>query len=515
MRRSVSVWLWTDDPTGIAKSGTLQIEEPITVSEEYFIHLGDMGSPYQRSNEAELLKYDVLIHIDQVQDFSTSPTNGLPSVELEEEWPVCYRHYWVLGVRDGEIAEPRRRSVHDRLGGRRRDDSPPGDGQGGARRTQFPPPSLHDRHADGRFAGPSRSGTGNFGAGSQGRHGYRRGGVDAVEEDVQRKTKSGVCTVEGDATGQPVSCAVPKQFGLSEDLSWAGCQFLVGETQFKSACSPMVDPMQEEADLQLASGGSSGPGWMGDEVQMHDVAGGGTDHGVGQQTDAGAEMLSSLPGSGAGVISTVPAGQWIPEGPVVSPGVVGSGVVAGPCSVVPGQAVGGPPLGPQEPAGLTTDCGSAMALGDVQAAGTSVLDTRLLHFFVPIKRPVLQTPVAKLRATSAKLRATSAAKKRMDTLIPQKEILGSTTRSERRSSRLANKPRSNLSVEEQATALLIKKCGLAENITTPTAADQNKLHTQFVGPLEANVVGGMRDMFGLSEEGAPDKLGALLIDAEA
>ena len=149
-----------------------------------------------------------------------------------------------------------------------------------------------------------------------------------------------------------------------------------------------------------------------------------------------------------------------------------------------------------------------MALGDVQAAGTSVLDTRLLHFFVPIKRPVLQTPVAKLRATSA-------AKKRMDTLIPQKENLGSTTRSERRSLRLANKPRSNLSVEEQATALLIKKCGLAENITTPTAADQNKLHTQFVGPLEANVVGGMRDMFGLSEEGAPDKLGALLIDAEA
>ena len=107
---------------------------------------------------------------------------------------------------------------------------------------------------------------------------------------------------------------------------------------------------------------------------------------------------------------------------------------------------------------------------------------RLLHFSVPIKRPVLQTPVAKLRATSA-------AKKRMDTLIPQKENLGSTTRSERRSSRLANKPRSNLSVEEQATALLIKKCGLAETITTPTAADQNKLHTQFVGPLEANVVG--------------------------
>lgn len=143
------------------------------------------------------------------------------------------------------------------------------------------------------------------------------------------------------------------------------------------------------------------------------------------------------------------------------------------------------------------------------AVGEAATDSnRLLHFSVPIKRPVLQTPVAKLRATSA-------AKKRMDTLIPQKENLGSTTRSERRSSRLANKPRSNLSVEEQATALLIKKCGLAENITTPTVANQNKLHTQFVGPLEANVVGGLRDMFGLSEEGAPDKLGALLIDAEA
>ncbi|RLN33881.1 hypothetical protein C2845_PM03G24540 [Panicum miliaceum] len=133
------LWIWTDDPTGLAKSGTLRIEEPITVTEEYFIHLGNMGSPYVRSDQAELLKHEVMIHVDQVQDFTTPPaspvrsedsaTSGLPSEESGSEWPVNYRYSWALGVKDGEVFVPQRQSVHDRLGGRRRDDSRPEGGE--------------------------------------------------------------------------------------------------------------------------------------------------------------------------------------------------------------------------------------------------------------------------------------------------------------------------------------------------------------------------------------------------
>ncbi|KAG2616087.1 hypothetical protein PVAP13_3NG117636 [Panicum virgatum] len=50
-------WIWTVDLSAIAKSGTLQLEEPIMVTEEYFIHLGNMGSPYVRHDQAEMLKF--------------------------------------------------------------------------------------------------------------------------------------------------------------------------------------------------------------------------------------------------------------------------------------------------------------------------------------------------------------------------------------------------------------------------------------------------------------------------
>ncbi|RLN25033.1 hypothetical protein C2845_PM07G06010 [Panicum miliaceum] len=64
------LWLWTSDPDAIAKTGVLQIAEPVEVTEEYFIRLGNKKWPDPRDGPAKLLDYDVLIHVDRVLDYS-------------------------------------------------------------------------------------------------------------------------------------------------------------------------------------------------------------------------------------------------------------------------------------------------------------------------------------------------------------------------------------------------------------------------------------------------------------
>ncbi|CAL5043353.1 unnamed protein product [Urochloa decumbens] len=156
------LWLWTANPDAIPTTGALHIEEPVTLPEEgYADSLFELGMPMgaMRINAAEALRYDVLIHVDRVLDFSAppaspthrwpdSPVSGQPDDETESEWPLCHSFRWRLGVPDGQHpTEPERRriSVHDRLGDR--DRSPPRGGAGGAGNLglrQMPPSGPHD-----------------------------------------------------------------------------------------------------------------------------------------------------------------------------------------------------------------------------------------------------------------------------------------------------------------------------------------------------------------------------------
>ena len=151
-----------------------------------------------------MLDYKVLIHIDRLWDYSDrlsqswrsceSDMSGIPNHSLDEEWPVKYTFSWHLGVLDGQ-PDPRRISVHDRLGEHRRDHSPPGGNGRGAQR-QFPPDSWHD-FARGRGDANGSSRHGSFR--SQQTGGYRRrnaAGVGsptsefagAVEDDGGKRT---------------------------------------------------------------------------------------------------------------------------------------------------------------------------------------------------------------------------------------------------------------------------------------------------------------------------------------
>jgi hypothetical protein len=162
------VWLWTSTPDDIAITGTLLAEEPVVLPVEHFAdagaHLVEPGMPYGalRVDAAQALDYDVIIHVDRVIDYTPLPdspqhrsmdsdTSGLPDEELEEEWPVKHSFVWRLGEPDRRpVPERRRVPVHERLGGRGRDRSPPrgggtrGAGPAGRGYMQMPPSGMHD-----------------------------------------------------------------------------------------------------------------------------------------------------------------------------------------------------------------------------------------------------------------------------------------------------------------------------------------------------------------------------------
>ncbi|CAL4896611.1 unnamed protein product [Urochloa decumbens] len=178
------VWVWAENLDGLAKSGTLRIAQPVTAPEDYPIQEEYMDAQFEREGPADSLKYDVLIHLDRVEDYHPlphSPTHrsfesdisGTPNDEPEIQWPVRHIYVWHLGHKDGELVE-RRISVHDRLGLRSRDGSPPGGGgdDGGRRRRMHVPPSGYAGYRQG--GGSSSTGGVGSGFGMHGRQYWRR-----------------------------------------------------------------------------------------------------------------------------------------------------------------------------------------------------------------------------------------------------------------------------------------------------------------------------------------------------
>lgn len=83
-----------------------------------------------------------------------------------------------------------------------------------------------------------------------------------------------------------------------------------------------------------------------------------------------------------------------------------------------------------------------------------------------------------------------------------------------RSNRLAHRPKTNLIMEEQATVLLMKRCGTLEKGQSMDASHHSKFREQFVGPLKKKIVVAFRETFGLTENAEEDSLGALALEGE-
>lgn len=87
--------------------------------------------------------------------------------------------------------------------------------------------------------------------------------------------------------------------------------------------------------------------------------------------------------------------------------------------------------------------------------------------------------------------------------------LNSRTPSSRKSARIASKGKNDMTMEEQATALLMKKCGLLQENKLPDSPTRTKFSTQFTEPIEQETVGNLREAFGLA-----DDLGTIALHAE-
>jgi hypothetical protein len=83
--------------------------------------------------------------------------------------------------------------------------------------------------------------------------------------------------------------------------------------------------------------------------------------------------------------------------------------------------------------------------------------------------------------------------------------------SQRKSIRLANKPKTNLTMAEQATQLVMKKCGVLEAGKVAAEEDHGRFRTQFVEPTKTDTVGDLSETFGISNIGEASPLGAMVL----
>ncbi|CAL5019139.1 unnamed protein product [Urochloa decumbens] len=193
------LWIWTTVPDEIATTGTLHLEEPVTLPQEgYADSLMELGMPMGalRCEEAKTMDYDVIIHVDRIHDYRPRPARlsprsiDSPDEDTEDEWPVKHPFLWSLGVPDGQgrQANVQRRSVLDRLGDRGRDRSPPrGGGASGLGLRQMPPSGPHHLPD---FRGGRGS---NFHHGSGSRQGggqHHRRGMNAARMGWRWKAKN-------------------------------------------------------------------------------------------------------------------------------------------------------------------------------------------------------------------------------------------------------------------------------------------------------------------------------------
>jgi hypothetical protein len=118
-----------------------------------------------------------------------------------------------------------------------------------------------------------------------------------------------------------------------------------------------------------------------------------------------------------------------------------------------------------------------------------------LPYLKKIESPILATPVPKKRAAPTNTNTTE--------------------KKDRRSTRLANKPKSALNMEQQATTLLMRKCGLVDETEVPDQAKEEMFITQFTQPIQDSTVASSRETFGLQSVEGTGCLGAIAIHADA
>jgi hypothetical protein len=128
--------------------------------------------------------------------------------------------------------------------------------------------------------------------------------------------------------------------------------------------------------------------------------------------------------------------------------------------------------------------------------GTSCVLARLA---VPLKKSLLCSPMV--------LKPKASVSKKNSGVV-------SAAPGERKSGRAPRKQGVSATIEEQATGLLMRTSGVLGENGMPSEHDKENFSGQFFVPLMQDVVGGMRAVFGLPEEGGANSMGALVHDGD-
>ncbi|RLN23877.1 hypothetical protein C2845_PM07G31260 [Panicum miliaceum] len=203
-------------------------------------------------------------------------------------------------------------------------------------------------------------------------------------------------------------------------------------------------------------------------------------------------------GGGVGVATTGPAtsADVCCVLPGLLPNVTDLGLANSALVVIDGSAAAQTGLVSAQPGKSFADGSAAMQPRSVSAQPEESFADSLKK---ALPTPLLQTPAPPARKVRGMDRETQS----------EAEAKG-----KRKSTRLANKPKSNLTMEEQATWLLMKKCGTLDDIGPVSSEEKSRFREEFVEPLAPASVSGYRGMFGLDATDGSNPLSALAVEAE-
>ncbi|CAN6276982.1 unnamed protein product [Urochloa humidicola] len=552
----VCLWAWTPNPDGFAKTGTLEIAEPVTLPEPgYAESLQDLGMPASalRFGAADLLKYQVIIHLDKVLDYATplnspsrrsvdSAISAVPDDEVEDQWPASHPFVWHLGVPDG-VESPRRVSVHERLGGHERQGPPPrgGGGAGGAGG------GLHQRPPSGVYA------LGAFGRSMQ--HGESSRGGGAGHGGHYRRRSGPPMVWAWRAKNSDIQCRPKGQKRKSKDSNNSqgepGDSFLVRESQAVDQCR--VDPMLEEstafpdhgrcqamllqcsveptaAERPLES--SAVPqreeesdsaalqtgirSWQADLcINEHDTAECvNIDQHKEQDPLEGEDLVPLCRLTGCAELIEEGTKEDNRDQPISLPGANKTDALLVSLENQTENDNSGQSFDLNVAVQAAEEIGQSKGMQPTIRKVLGAADTRLnkegkehsgqktfgkgiLRLAVPLKKSLLCNPAHKAKTGQPKKQAEASSQ-----LMPDRKV-----------GRNSAKGFTNASMEDKATSFLLESCGIIEKNGRITAAAEEQFGEQFINQMKADLVGNMRTAFALPV-GAEGVIDVLAVEAE-
>ncbi|CAO2205003.1 unnamed protein product [Urochloa humidicola] len=488
------LWAWTSDPDGFAKTGTLEIAEPVTLPEEYYDELSeDYGMPTAvgRFDAAELLKYPVIIHLDRILDYS-------PSMDPDEPWPVRHPFLWRLGVPDGG-AVGRRVPVHERLGNQNRPESPPrGGGAGGVGpgMHHWPAPRMQDPGVFGRAMRQGQS----SGGGGHGGHYRRRNGPPVRVWKVRGSIPEAQVTndmVSNVDRSVPVDSFLASERKTDEHCWVDPMLEEVSKFSGPKRCQPML--LQRSVEPTATKGATAASGQLDEDGFGHmdlevcrDHMLVGEEDSVQDNEDTGAKAVHVvLQGSDIQLARTAGGEESRRElfdlnlsgklGDIPEDRSPEANINTNECAVLASMQ--------ERPPSRPVLGGAEERLNKESTHKTS--SKGISRFSVPLRKALLCTPAVRTKATHPRKHA--AADKGH-----KNKGSGST----------------HLPLEEKATSILLRAADIIKEGEIPTDETKEHFVEQFIDPMQPDLVGNMRDVFGLTMNGIGHGLEVLAADAD-